>query len=179
VLEGAFEGRSSGGGGASGSGASASVGKERKLSAVESLRLEHEAAKRKRSAIEQPPSPSSSSENQEPWLAAGLVVKVMHQELANGKFYRKKGRIEKVHERFTADVRMLEGGALIRLEQEMLETVIPNMGKRVRLVKGTHKGSLATMRGVDVERFCVSIELEDGTEMDGVGYDEVCKLADA
>eukprot|EP00415_Alexandrium_ostenfeldii_P003398 UN3398 len=97
----------------------------------------------------------------------------MHQELANGKFYRKKARVEKVHERFTADVRMLEGGALIRLEQEMLETVIPNVGKQVRLVKGTHKGRLATMKGINVEQFCVSITLEDGTDMEGVGYDEV------
>lgn len=183
IFEKAFEAHGGGGGdasgGASSSGARASGGKERKLSAVEALRLENEAAKRKRSAIEQPPSPSSSSENLEPWLAAGLVVKVMHQELSNGKFYRKKGKIEKVHDRLTADVRMLEGGALIRLEQEMLETVIPNVGKQVRLVKGTHKGQMATMRGIDVENFCVSVSLQDGTDMEGVGYDEVCKLADA
>lgn len=180
MLEQAFEARGGSSGGTAGDRGAAgagSGGKERKLSAMESVRLEHEAAKRKR--VEEPSPPSSSSDPLEPWLAAGLVVKVMHQELADGKFYRKKGRVEKVHNQYTGDIRMLEGGALIRLEQEMLETVIPNVGKQVRLVKGTHKGRLATMRGIDVGRFCVHVTLDDGTDMDGLGYDEVCKVADA
>lgn len=173
VLAQAFEAHSSTG--AAGSSSSRTGGsseqKERKLSAVESVRLEHEAAKKRRVVYDRPP--SSPEDGPEPWLAAGLVVKVMHQELSGGKFYRKKGKIEKVHDRFTADVRMLEGGALIRLEQELLETVIPNVGKLVRVVKGTHKGQRATMRGVDFESFCVAVELEDGTEMEGLAYDEV------
>jgi len=148
--------------------------KERKISAMESVRLEHEAAKKRQRLIERPPSPPE--DGPQPWLAAGLIVKVMHQDLAGGKFYRKKGRIEKVHDQYVADVRMLEGAALIRIEQEMLETVIPNMGKQVRIVKGTHKGCFAKMKAVDFEQFAVSIILDDGTEMEGVGYDEVCKV---
>lgn len=110
------------------------------------------------------------------WMSAGIVVKVMHQDLAGGKYYRKKGKVEKVHDRFTADVRMADDKALVRLDQEMLETVIPQVGKAVRLVKGTHKGSRAVMRAVDMEGFCVTVELEDGNEMGGLGYDEVCKI---
>jgi len=150
---------------------------------MESVRLEHEAAKRRK--VEEKPAPFPDSEESaasedalEPWVAQGLIVKVMHQDLAGGKYYRKKGRIEKVHDRFTADIRMLEGKTLIRLEQELLETVIPNVGKPVRLVKGTFKGKRATMRSVDFESFSVCVELEDGTEMEGLGYDEVCKIED-
>merc|ERR1712087_36030 len=137
--------------------------------------LEHEAKKRK---LEDKEPSSPSSDGAEPWVAAGLIVKVMHQDLGDGKFYRKKGRIEKVHDRYAAEIRMVESKALIRLEQEMLETVIPNVGKAVRLVKGTFKGRRATMRGIDINNFCVSVELEDGTEMEGLGYDEVCKVED-
>jgi len=158
-----------------------------KISAVEAVRLEHEAskrgdgAKRQRVDARRPPSPGSTSpspEGGQPWLAAGLIVKVMHEDLANGKYYRKKGQIEKVHDQFTADVRMSDSKDLVRLDQELLETVIPNVGKAVRLVKGSHKGAHAVMRHVDIEAFSVSVELEDGTRMEGLGYDEVCKVAE-
>jgi len=174
--------------------------KSRKLSAMESVRLEHEASKHRRlqvggdltsSGTDSRPrevhadslpddlSLQEQAQLPEAWVAAGLVVKVMHKELADGKYYRKKALIEKVHNRFTADVRIIDSRALIRIEQEMLETVIPNVGKVVRIVKGTHKGFRAVMRAVCIEGFCVSVELEDGTFMEGLGYDEVCKVDDA
>jgi len=149
-------------------------GKERKMTVMESVRLEHEEAKRRKIEVEQ--GPSSSEEGGEPWLAAGLVVKVMHQELAGGKYHRKKGIVEKVRGQFTADVRMTETKDLIRLEQEMLETVIPNVGKRVRIVKGFRKGDYATMRAVDIASFSINVECEDGTLLEGLGYDQVCKV---
>jgi len=152
--------------------------KERKLSAMESIRLENEAAKRRKSEEEKAQPMSSPSPESGPvgWIAKNLVVKVVHKELSNGKYYKKKGRIEKVHDTFTADIRMQDSGDKIRLEQELLETVIPGIGKQVRVVKGTHKGWVASMRAVDFEGFCVTVELSDGTVMEGLGYDEICKF---
>jgi len=147
---------------------------EKKMSAAERIRNEFEGVKRQKVIDTRQPSSSSETEA-EPWLAAGLVVKVMHQELANGKYHRKKGQVEKVHDQYAADVRMVDSKDLIRLEQEMLETVIPNVGKRVRVVKGSHKGHRATMRAVDMTGFCVTVELDNGTVMEGIGYSEVCK----
>jgi len=170
VLEQAFDAHSAG---AAGSRADEGGAGKKRLSAVESVRREHEAAKRQK--VEAPPPTSPSSEGGEPWLSAGLVVKVMHPDLGGGKYYRKKGRIEKVRDQYTADIRMSESKDLIRLEQEMLETVIPNVGKLVMVVKGTHKGAHAKMRAVDFESFSVTVELGDGTVMEGLGYDEVCK----
>merc|ERR1711907_243687 len=109
---------------------------------MEKVRLEHEAQKKRRLAPEEPPSEPSSDEPQ-PWLCPGIVVKVMHKDLADGKYYRKKGKVEKVHDHYVADVRMAEDKALVRLDQEMLETVIPQVGKPVRLIKGSHKGARA------------------------------------
>ncbi|CAJ1408117.1 unnamed protein product [Effrenium voratum] len=140
-------------------------GNTRKLSAVEKIKLEHEDAKRRKlqqEAPEAPESPSeSSSSGNEPWLCEGIIVKVMHQELAGGKYYRKKGKVERVRQQFAAEIRMAEGRDLIRLDQEMLETVIPNLGKPVMVVKGQYAGKRARMRSVDLEAFCVSIEFED------------------
>ena len=36
-------------------------------------------------------------------------MKVMHKELAGGKYYRKKGRVVRVKEQFAAEIRMVEG----------------------------------------------------------------------
>lgn len=149
--------------------------KMQKMSAMESIRLEHEAAKRKK-AEEAHPAKAPQPEAPVGWLSAGLVVKVMHQDIAKGKYYRKKGKVEKVHDTYTADVRMIDSKDLLRLEQEMMETVIPGIGKPVKVVKGTHRGYTASMRAVDYEGFCVTVELSDGTEMEGLGYDEVCKI---
>jgi len=153
-------------------------GEKRKMSAMERVMLENEEAK-KRALEKANPPPSSSEESEgEPWIAKGLVVKVMHKDLAGGKYYKKKGTIEKVRDQFMADVRMSETKDLIRLDQEMLETVIPNVGKRVRVVKGFRRGTNATMREVDLEGFCVTIVAEDGTVLEGMNYDQVCKVAD-
>jgi len=157
----------------------------KKMSAMEQIMLENEARKRGAQEEEKVETKKAKKVKEEeldagggavPWLAAGLTVKVMHQELAGGKYYRKKGKVEKVHDRFTCDIRMIDSRDLIRLEQELVETVIPNVGKIVRVVKGSHKGHKATMKAVDFEGFCVSVQLDDGTEMEGLGYDEVCKI---
>lgn len=177
VLEDAFAAHSGTGSSRESSRGPAKAGS--KLSVMEQVRLEHEAKKQKVGGKQEIfDEVSSSDDATEAWLTAGIVVKVMHKELADGKYYRKKGKVEKVHDRFTADIRMAEDKALVRLDQELLETVIPNVGKTVRVVKGSHKGSRATMRAVDFESFSVTVELEDGNEMDGLGYDEVCKIDD-
>lgn len=173
------------------------AGKEKKLSAMEQVRLEHEAAKQaalgrssggsaqgedtsKRRRLEEPVASKEPEPSAKPWLAKDLIVKVMHQDLAGGKYYRKKARVERVRkDGFSADVRMVEGNDLIRVEQEMIETVIPNIGKPLRVIKGTHRGWKAKMRAVDMEGFCVTVELDDGTVMEGLGYDEVCKFEES
>eukprot|EP00747_Dinoflagellata_sp_TGD_P164856 gnl/TRDRNA2_/TRDRNA2_185377_c0_seq1.p1 gnl/TRDRNA2_/TRDRNA2_185377_c0~~gnl/TRDRNA2_/TRDRNA2_185377_c0_seq1.p1 ORF type:complete len:411 (+),score=106.90 gnl/TRDRNA2_/TRDRNA2_185377_c0_seq1:98-1330(+) len=172
VLEAAFSTHSAA--------SSKSQQKERKLSAMEQVMQEHEAAKRRKLGLAEekarPPSPESEGSQPESWVAPGLIVKVMNKDLAGGKFYKKKAKIEKVKQAFSADVRMLEGGDLIRIDQELLETVIPNVGKPVVVIKGTHRSRKATMKAVDFENFCVTVELDDGTEMEGLGYDEICKF---
>ena len=59
------------------------------------------------------------------------MVKVVHQKLGE-RFYRRKGVVEEVRERYTAVVRMLESGDVIKIDQAHLETVIPTFGERQR-----------------------------------------------
>ena len=61
----------------------------------------------------------------------------------------------------------------------MLETVIPNLGKQVKVVKGPFSGKLGKMRNVDLEGFCVAVELEDSRVVENLRYDQVCKVEDS
>jgi len=166
----------------------------RKLSVAEEIMLEHEASKKQKlsgapfglgasssSASRMPKleidEPDDTGSGSAPtWVAAGLIVKVMHSELANGKYYRKKGTIEKVKERYAAHVRMAESKDLIKVEQELLETVIPQVGRSVVVVKGGFRGRKGELKAVDFENFSVTVKLSDGTVMEGLGYEEICKF---
>lgn len=57
------------------------------------------------------------------WLRAGIVVKVMNKKVGNGKYYKKKARLRKVVERYIGEVKMLDSGDRLRIDQEDLETV--------------------------------------------------------
>jgi DNA/RNA-binding protein KIN17 len=90
------------------------VDKKRKLTAVEELMLEQEKAKMKHS-------------RQDYWIVPGIVVKVLNKNLAGGKYYKQKGVIESCPSTYVAQIKMLDFGDVLKLDQSQLETVIPKM----------------------------------------------------
>jgi DNA/RNA-binding protein KIN17 len=58
-----------------------------------------------------------------------LIVKVMAKKLADGKYYKKKGVVRRVHEQYVGEIKMLNSSTVIKLDQAQLETVIPAVGK--------------------------------------------------
>lgn len=62
------------------------------------------------------------------WLRVGVVVKVMNKKVSGGKYYKKKARLRKVVERYIGEVKMLDSGDRLRVDQEDLETVRPVRG---------------------------------------------------
>ena len=61
----------------------------------------------------------------ENWLTEGIVVKVMSKALREKGHYKAKGVVLRVIDTFVAEVRMLESGVKVRVDQAELETVIP------------------------------------------------------
>ena len=49
-----------------------------------------------------------------------LIVKVMAKKLADGKFYKQKGYVRKVHDKFVAEVKMIKSGAVLKIDQVRL-----------------------------------------------------------
>ncbi|PHJ19826.1 dna rna-binding protein kin17 domain-containing protein [Cystoisospora suis] len=123
------------------------------------------------------------------WLSAGCIVKVMHETLGDGRYFRQKGRILRVEQRYAGYVRMLETGDLIRLDQQMLETVIPNFGGPVRVVLGEWRDHEGQLEGLDEAQYCVHVILTSGPifkarpnlvpfVVKGLPYEHVCKIMD-
>ena len=105
------------------------------------------------------------------------MVKVVTSKLGE-KYYKKKGVVTKVEDRYQAVVKMLDTNDKIRLDQAHLETVIPAigsferaipllvasepfhcLGKKVLIVNGAYRGQEATLEEIHEEAFSVDVTL--------------------
>lgn len=123
---------------------------------------------------------SSSNSDARSWIVPGIVVKIRNRRVGEGAFYKRKGTIESLVSDFVAVVVLAD--SKLQLDQDDLETVIPAPGKLVKILRGNHRGQIATLLDVDETRFAASIrivhgERDAGTTLDHVDYETVSKLA--
>ena len=106
-----------------------------------------------------------------------MCIKVINKKLKDGKYHKKKGVVEKVKDHFIGEIRMLDSKHVLRLDQQMLETVIPKEGGRVRLLQGSHRGKDGSVRRINADRFSVSVQVEGGGDAEvEVPYEDVSKI---
>ncbi|KAL2922848.1 KIN17-like protein [Bienertia sinuspersici] len=115
------------------------------------------------------------------WLCEGIVVKVMSKKLADKGYYKKKGVVKKVIDKYVGEIEMLDTKHMLRVDQAELETVIPQIGGLVRIVNGAYRGSKAKLLSIDTDKFCAKVQIEkgayDGRVLQAVEYEDLCKLA--
>eukprot|EP00903_Cladosiphon_okamuranus_P006907 g6722.t1 len=122
----------------------------------------------------------SGSVRKDYWLRPGIIVKVMNKKVGGGKYYKKKARLRKVVERYVGEVKMLDSGDRLRVDQDDLETVIPAVGGELLIVNGRCRGERATLLSLDTDAFAASVRVTSdgpdfGTVLDKVEYEDVCK----
>nr|GEY34020.1 hypothetical protein [Tanacetum cinerariifolium] len=96
------------------------------------------------------------------WLCEGIVVKVMSKDLADKGYYKQKGVVRKVIDKYVGEIKMIESKHKLRVDQEELETVIPQIGGVVRVVNGAYCGSNARLLSVNTDKFCAKVQIEKG-----------------
>lgn len=115
----------------------------------------------------------------EDWLFKGVVVKVMYKKLGE-RYYKKKGVIHRIEDRFTGVIQMIDTGDTLKVDQAHLETVIPAIGKTLLIVNGAYRGVRAVLKSLDIKNYCVTVKLDEGPchgrVVDGIAYEDVCKL---
>jgi DNA/RNA-binding protein KIN17 len=116
------------------------------------------------------------------WLATDIIVKVVTPKLGD-QYYKKKGVVTGIVDRYGAKVKMLDSGDKLRLDQIHLETVIPALGRVVRVLNGRHRGENATLETLDEASFSCTIKLitgpSKGLVVNGVAYEDISKVHSA
>ena len=120
------------------------------------------------------------SEKFDIWLLKGIVVKIITDSLGD-KYYKAKGVIEKVEDKYTCILRTLETNDVLKLDQKHVETVIPQIGRKVVVLRGLYRGLEATLTEVNYDKFCVKIRIDSeaakGKIIDNVKYEDISKNA--
>ncbi|KFK35581.1 hypothetical protein AALP_AA4G009500 [Arabis alpina] len=115
------------------------------------------------------------------WLFEGIVVKVMSKALVEKGYYKQKGVVKKVIDKYVGEIEMVDTKHVLRVDQEELETVLPQIGGLVKIVNGAYRGSNAKLLGVDMDKFCAKVQIEkgvyDGRVIKSIEYEDICKLA--
>jgi DNA/RNA-binding protein KIN17 len=142
--------------------------KKRKPSAVEELMMEQERQKEKRN-------------RKDYWITPGIVVKIMNKNLANGKYYKQKGIVQEVIDRYIAQIKILDLGDVLRVDQSQLETVLPSVGGKMKIVNGAYRGESCVLMGLDIDNFAAKVKLVSGPNsgriIPDIAYEDICKLA--
>ncbi|KAK9847310.1 hypothetical protein WJX84_006843 [Apatococcus fuscideae] len=112
-----------------------------------------------------------------PWLLPGLVVKVVSKALQEHGYYKKKGVVTQLPSKYIGTICMQDSGDLIQVDQAELETVLPQPGSKVKVVKGQHRGQLAEMLKVDVSKFQAQVAIKGKEVLTlWLEYEDVCKV---
>jgi DNA/RNA-binding protein KIN17 len=127
------------------------------------------------------------------WLTEGIIVKVMNKKVSGGKFYKEKGVVQRVIDRYVGEVRLNSCGTKLRLDQEDLQTVLPRVGGRGVLLNGRCRGRCAEVLRIHEEDFNCDVRVLGSTagggnggggasegekELKGVDYEDISKLAE-
>lgn len=112
-----------------------------------------------------------------PWLHKNIFVKVKNGQVASGMYRGKKGKVVDVIDEYGARVSMLDSDAVLELDQDDLETVIPKPGGVVLLLRGPRRGQKAVIRNVNVDHFNVTLSMLDtGEQLDNIEYEMVSRV---
>lgn len=139
---------------------------KRKLSALDEIMQLEEQKKEK-------------SNRKDYWLAEGIVVKLITKALGD-KYYKEKGVVVDVFDKYGARLRLLESGKVVKVDQLHCETVIPAIGKPVKVLNGAYRGTTTYLKSIDEDNYCVSLEIASGPlkgrVLHKIQYEDISKI---
>ena len=132
---------------------------------------------------------NESIEDEKLWLYKGIVVRIINQDMAGGKYFRRKAVVDRVvssSSSLTAEVTVLEPkegrgdditGDILQIHQDDLETVVPKQtGVKVRLLRGPHRGKKAKLKALDKATYTAQVKVDD-VYLDNVDFADFAQIA--
>lgn len=113
------------------------------------------------------------------WLTEGIVVKIITKSLGSD-YYKQKAVVQEVIDKYRGKVKLIETGEKFKLDQEHLETVIPKINGRVRVLNGAYLDCQAILKSLETDSFSATIEIEKGNFqgriVPGIPYEDISKI---
>lgn len=113
------------------------------------------------------------------WLAEGIVVKIITKSLGN-EYYKEKAVVKEVIDKYRAKIKLIESGEKFKIDQEHLETVIPKVDGRVRVLNGAYRNCTAILKSIEIAKFSCTVEIErgpfKGRVVSDIPYEDVSKI---
>ena len=114
-----------------------------------------------------------------------ILVRIISKKVSKGKYYKRKAIVNKTHQKYIAEVEILDsgldendGGDILEVDQDYLETVVPKIGKKVMILNGRGRGMLATLISSNSDKYRGNLELlddDDGVILKKVDFDDISK----
>ena len=159
------------------------------LSALEQIFLEDKERERikleKQKHLKEKESKDSlglKDRRKENWIQEGIIVRIISKKLGKKSYYKQKGVVEAVKNKFTAII-ALEGkdiGDVLHVYQRDLETVIPKKtGKEVLILNGRGRGFEAIVESLDKDNYKAVLTLLDKSKqrITDVDFEDFSELA--
>lgn len=150
--------------------------KRPKLSAMETIMARDMERKRQEEAARAATEAAANAKRTDYWITEDIVVKVVDKKLAGGRYYKKKGVVRGVEDRYIASLHMVDDASKIRIDQEDLETVIPALGRRVKILNGEGRGKIGVLKSLDIDNFQGVVRLSDGVTLKK-DYEDISKYS--
>lgn len=112
-----------------------------------------------------------------PWLYKGMYVKIISKALKEYGYYQKKGKLLCVIDSFIGEIEMLDSGDIIRVDQAELETVIPQPGGRIMVVRGKYKGQTGVLISIDEANYKAKIRVHGSDVVCDMEYDDFSRMS--
>lgn len=110
------------------------------------------------------------------WVVPYLQVRIISKSFADGKYYKKKGIVIDIIDKYIGEIKMIENGDILRIDQDYLETVIPNIGGSVLVVNGAYRGEECTVESID--KYSAQLKITTTNQIiKNIMFDDFCKLA--
>jgi DNA/RNA-binding protein KIN17 len=173
----------------SSSSSASSTPSSKPLSHIDQLMKDEEARKRSQLQAE------DKKNRKDYWLHSGIVVKIVNKDLAQGtslpscllvsiefhfvgcpgKYYKSKGTVERVIDKYVGEVRVraddLDKGVLLRLDQDHLQTVVPKVGQFVMIVNGRGRGLHGVLTRIHEDKYNCDVRIGSDILGTHVGVD--------
>jgi DNA/RNA-binding protein KIN17 len=119
------------------------------------------------------------------WLRPAIVVRIISKSLSSGQYYKRKAVVTRVVEKYTAEVKTLptsdkanDGGDVLRIDQEDLETVIPkNIDEKVWILNGAYRGKKGRIVKLDKKNYCADVRLSGEDRTMKLDYEDISMIA--